>query len=127
MIALAPVLLGEVVHRYRPQLVALRNTIDGMHPDSPLFAQWIGALQQDFALVLQLDTHGRKIDLCKAAGVILDKSSTAAQWRRATGMDPALLARFFDNKSQAKLTALEPKMKSFFVSAGLSAQDAAQR
>lgn len=124
-IALTPVLLGQAVHQYKAQLVSLRNTIVGMHPDSPLFAQWIGALQQDFALILQLDTHGRKIDFCKAAGVILDKSSTPAQWRRATGMDPALLARFFDNKSQAKLTALGPKMKSFFVAAGLSAQDAA--
>jgi hypothetical protein len=122
--ALTPVLLGEVVHEYKPQLVSLRKTIDGIHPDSPLFAHWIAAERQSFALLLRLDTHGKKIDLCQAATVMLDKSSTAADWQRAIGFGPALVSLLFNSKAEATLTSLDPKMRAFFVAAGLSRKSA---
>jgi hypothetical protein len=122
--AVTPVLLGELVHRFRPQFVTLRDTVGALHPDSPLFRRWIAALGESVALTLRFDTRGKKIDLCKAAAVILDKSSTAADWRRAVGFGPALFSRLFDSKAEATLTALNPKMRAFLVAAGLSPQSA---
>jgi hypothetical protein len=123
-IAVTPVLLGELVHQYKPQLVELQQTIEDIHPDSPLFARWIAALKQSFTLTLRFDTHGRQIDLCKAAAVILDKSSTAADWQRVLGYGPALFAKLFSSKAGSTLTALDPKMRAFFVAAGIPARNA---
>ena len=123
-IIVTPILVGEVVHHYKPQLVAVQQTIESIHPDSPLFTRWIAALKESFAQTLQFDTRGKKIDLCKAASVMLDKRSTPADWRRTVGFGPELVARAFNSKAQATLTALDPKMRAFLIAAGLSRQDA---
>jgi hypothetical protein len=102
--ALVPALLADVVNAYKPEIVSLQGTIAGMHPDSPLFAQWLTAVGGDFKLILSFDNHGKKIDLCRAAVVMLDK--------------------IFTNPSASKLSKLNPKMEPFFVQAGLSAKDA---
>ena len=45
---------------------------------------------ENFALILQYDNHGQKIDFCRAATVLLSKKSTAQDIRKAIGIDPAL-------------------------------------
>jgi hypothetical protein len=122
--AVAPVLLGELVHRFKPQLVSLQQTIEAIHPDSALFARWIVAFKQSLALTLEFDSHGKKVDLCRAATVILDKSSTPADWRRVVGFGPARFGKLLNSKAGATLTALDPKMRAFFVAAGISPQNA---
>jgi hypothetical protein len=122
--AVAPVLLGEVVHRFKPQLLTLQQTVEAIHPDSPLFARWIAALRQSLTLTLEFDSHGRKVDLCQAATVILDKSSTPAEWQRVVGFGPVQFSKLFNSKAGATLTKLDPKMRPFFVAAGISSQDA---
>ena len=124
-IAVTPALLAEIVDRFRPQLVSLRNTIDAIHPDSALFARWIGAERQSFALLMKFDNHGKKVDLCAAATVMLDKTSTPADLRRVFGLDPAVIAELFESKASATLTRLAPRMQTFLVAAGVSKKSAA--
>lgn len=124
-ILVTPVLVGELVHEHKAQLVAVQQTIDSIHPDSPLFARWVAALRKSFAQTLQFDTRGKKIDLCQAATVMLDKGSTAADWRRVVGFGPDVFAQAFNNKANATLTNLDPRMRAFFIAAGLSRQHAA--
>lgn len=124
LFALLPALLTEIVDDYGPELRGLRQTIAGMHPHAPLFRSWLAAEGQSFALILRFDNHGKKIDLCKAATVMLDKESTAADIQRILGIDPSLIAVLFQSPASAKLSKLNPKMRAFFVAAGLPAADA---
>ena len=97
-------------------------------PDSTLFRSWVGAEQKNLELILAFDNHGAKIDLCRAATVMLDKSSTADDVQKVLGIDPSLIARLFSSGSSAagaSLTRLNPRMRTFFVAAGLSRKDAA--
>ena len=123
--ALLPALLAELVNAYKPELVDLQATLAGMHPDSALFTQWLSALGEDFSVILSFDNHGKKIDLCRAAVVMLDKKSTAADIHRVLGLDPRVIVKLFTDPVSAKLSKLDPKMKTFFVRAGLPAKDAA--
>ncbi len=123
--ALLPVLRIEVVNDYRPQLTALRDTLGGMRADSALFQQWLDAEKNDFALILEFDNHGKKIDVCKAASVLVDKNSSATYVQRALGIDPTLIAKAFSSPLSATLTKLNPKMRPFLIAAGLPRKHAA--
>ena len=122
--ALLPALLAELVNTYKPEIVGLQSTLTSLHPDSPLFTQWLSAMNDDFSLILSFDNHGKKIDLCHAAVVMLDKKSTAADIKRVTGLDPGLFSTLFTSPVTAKLTKLNSQMDTFFIQAGLSAKDA---
>ncbi len=122
--ALLPALLAEVVNTYKPEILGLQSTLSGIHPDSPLFTRWLRAVSADFTLILSFDNHGKRIDLCRAAVVMLDKKSTAADIKRVTGLDPGLFAKIFTSPVSASLSKLDPQMKTFFVQAGLPVKDA---
>jgi hypothetical protein len=124
VIAAVPALFTQIVTEYKPQIVSLRETVAALHPDAPVFRSWTTALGQEFDLLLQFDNGGKDVDICKAAGVLLDKHSTPADLHRVLGIDPALIAKIFTNKAQARLTKLEPQMTAFFVAAGLSRKNA---
>lgn len=121
---LIPVFLAEVVHDYGPQISDLRDSLDGMHPDSPLFRSWLTAESGSLSLLLQFDNHGKKVDLCEAANVLLAKTPSDADVYRVTGLHLATIGRLFSSKASASLQKLNPQMQKFFVAAGLSAADA---
>jgi hypothetical protein len=126
-VAILPALVVQIVGEYKPQFTKLRRALAGMQPDSQLFANWIAAERQNLGLLLRFDNGGKPIDLCKAGEVMLSKSSTAADVRAALGIDPALVARLFSSNqsgSQSTIARLNPKMRTFFVQAGLSAKAA---
>lgn len=126
--ALLPALLIDVVNQYRPQLTDVRDTLARMHPNSPLFRQWLAAEVQVLGLTLEFDNHGKKIDLCRAATVMLDKKSSAQDVKNALGVAPAVIAKLFQGGSSAAsatLKRLNPQMRAFFVAAGLSPKVAA--
>ena len=80
-----------------------------MHPHSALFRKWTAAEGQDLALILKFDNHGKKIDLCHAATVMLDKKTTAADIRRVIGIDPTLIALVFQSPVSKTLDEPEPE------------------
>jgi len=121
---LIPVFLADVVNEYGPQIRDLRDTIGTMHPDSPLFRRWLTAQEGNLALLLQFDNHGKKVDLCAAAAVLLDRKSTDADIVRVTGFHATAIAQLFSNKTSAAVSKLNPQMRAFFVAAGLSPADA---
>jgi hypothetical protein len=121
---LIPVFLAEIVNEYGPQIRDLRDTIAAMHPDSPLFARWLAAEQQTFSLLLQFDNHGKKVDLCQAAKVMLDKHSTDADIYRTIGIHTMLIGRLFGSSASSTVNKLNPQMRAFFVAAGLTPADA---
>ena len=126
-IALLPALLIQVVSEFKPQFVKLRGVLAAMRPDSTLFAQWAGAEVKSLDLLLKFDNHGKKIDLCKAAEVMLSKTSTSKEIRAVLGIDPALIAKLFasgTSGASATLTKLNPKMRKFLVAAGLTSKQA---
>ncbi len=121
---LVPVFLAEVVNEYGPQIRDLQATIGAMHPHSPLFRQWLAAESQAVGLMLQFDNHGKKVDYCEAAKVLLAKGSTDADIYRVTGLHAVMLAKLFGSKASSTVTRLNPSMRAFFVAAGLSAAQA---
>jgi hypothetical protein len=124
---LLPALIVDIVNKYKPQLQDVRDTLAAMHPDSMLFEQWLHAESQSFDLLLQFDNHGKKIDYCKAAQVMLSKHATAADIRDVLGLDPALVAKLFGSGAQdasAALKRLNPEMRKFFVAGGLTLRQA---
>jgi hypothetical protein len=120
LFALLPALLTQLVNDFRPQLQDIHRTVRGMDPHSALFKKWATAEGQSFALILRFDNHGKKVDLCEAATVMLDKKSTADDVHQVLGIDPALVAQLFQSPASATLTKLNPQMRTFFVAAGLS-------
>jgi len=127
--AILPALLAIVVNEYRAELTDLSTTIAGMHPDSPLFKEWLAAEGADIDLILKFDNHGKKIDLCVTAQVMLSKTSTAADIQRVTGLDPALIGLLFGKQATAisnTISKLNPKMLKFLLAAGVSRKDAVQ-
>jgi hypothetical protein len=121
--AILPALLADLVNEYRPQLDDVRDTLAGMRPHSPLFRQWVTAEKQSFGLILEFDNHGKKIDYCEAATVLLSKKSTAADIRNAIGVEPSLIAKLFSSSSSAASVTLKrvnPKMRPFFRAAGVA-------
>ena len=122
--ALLPALMVRLVDDYKPQITDLVQTVAAMHPDSPVFRKWATALGKSYSLVLKFDNHGAKIDLCHATTVILDKKSTAADYQRVLGVNPALVAELFQSPASQAVSTLDLQMRSFFVAAGLSAKHA---
>ena len=128
VIALLPAVLIDLVNEIKPQLLGLRRTLAGMRPHSRLFGRWLAAVEQNLSLILRFDNHGKKIDYCRAAKVMLAKSSTAHDIERVLGIDPALVALLFRGGSSAPgqtLQSLNAKMRVFLVAAGLSRHQAA--
>lgn len=121
---LIPVFLAEIVNDYGPQIHDLRDTIAAMQPHSPLFRRWLVAEGQTFSLLLQFDNHGKKVDLCQAAKVLLDKKSTDADIYRTIGIHTALIGLLFGSTSSQTVNKLNPQMRTFFVAAGLKPADA---
>ncbi len=119
-----PVFLAEVVNQYGSQIRGLRSSLATMHPDAPLFRKWLAAEIGSLDLLLGFDNHGKKVDLCAAAQVMLDKKSTDADIFRVTGLHGTAFAQLFANTSSGALKTLNPQMRTFFVAAGLSAADA---
>jgi len=127
--AILPALLAIVVNEYRTQLTDVSTTIAGMHPDSPLFSQWLTAEGQDIDLILRFDNHGKKVDLCAAAQLMLSKTATAAQIKRVLGLDPALIGLLFSKQATAisnTISKLNPQMRTFLLAAGVARKDAVQ-
>jgi hypothetical protein len=123
IIVLLPVLLIDVVNQAKPQLVDLRDSLAGMGAHQPQFRQWLSAEQQNIGLILAFDNHGKKIDYCKAATVMLAKHSTAQDIRDVLGVGPEVIAKMFESSptsASAKLKRLNPPMRRFFVAAGLT-------
>jgi hypothetical protein len=121
---LIPVFLTEIVNDYGNEIRDLRETVVTMHPHSPLFRRWLTAEGQTFSLLLQFDNHGKKVDLCRAAAVLLNKRSTDADIYRVTGIHTALIGRLFGSTASQTVNTLNPKMRTFFVAAGLKPADA---
>ncbi len=129
VVALLPALLIEVVNEAKPQLVQLRDLVAGMDAHAPLFDRWLAAEADSFRLILRFDNHGKKIDYCKAATVMLAKSSTAQDIRNAFGIDPAAIAALFDTSPSSvsvRLKSLNPQIRPFLVLGGLSTKMARQ-
>lgn len=124
LFALLPALVAQLVNDYGPQLRELRQMLVGLDPHAGLFRRWSAAEAKSFALLLRFDNHGEKIDLCDAATVMLDKKSSPADVQKVLGIDPSLIAALFQSPAGAALTKLNPQMRTFFVSAGLSKADA---
>jgi hypothetical protein len=125
--AILPALLVQLVNDYKPQLVDLENTVTSLHPDSPVFSKWLTASGKNFGLILKFDNHGQKIDLCQVATVMLTKSSTADDFHRVLGIDPALIGVLFSNANAAAsktVTKLNPQVRAFLIAAGVPRKDA---
>ncbi|HZO96244.1 MAG TPA: hypothetical protein VFB42_02620 [Gaiellaceae bacterium] len=127
-VALLPALLIEAVNDFKPQLVSARRLLASMHPDSKLFARWLDAEAKSVAFLLRFDNGGKPVDLCKAAQVLLAKDSTPAEIREVLGIDPTAIAKAFTGSASSAgdtVTRLNPRMRTFFVRAGLSKKHAA--
>ena len=79
-----------------------------MHPHSPLFRRWLAAEGQNFSLLLRFDNHGKKVDLCTAVKVLLDKTSTDADVYRVIGIHTALIGRLFGSTAVADPDEAQP-------------------
>jgi hypothetical protein len=121
---LIPVFLTQIVNDYGPEIRDLRGTVASMHPHSPLFARWLDAEGQTFSLLLQFDNHGKKVNLCQAAKVLLDQRSTDADIYRVIGIHTVLIGRLFGSTASQTVSKLNPQMRTFFVAAGLNPDDA---
>jgi hypothetical protein len=124
LFVMIPVFLTQIVDEYGPQIRQLRETLRTMKPDSPLFRRWLAAEEGNISLLLQFDNHGKKVDLCTAVKVLLDKTSTDADVYRVTGIHIALIGRLFGSSQSQTLTKLNPQMRAFFLAAGISGADA---
>ena len=134
---LALPLTVDLADRYGTQLLALRQTLQAMHADSPLFRRWITAELRSLNLILSFTSHGRQVAPCAVAVYLqgLTRSSKAqlknyaARFAQQTGVSLATYERlapeFYSNANPlGALTRLEPSMVAFFVAAGLSSKNA---
>jgi hypothetical protein len=125
--ALLPALLIDVVNQYRPQILELRATVAKMHPHAQLFSRWLDAEGQSLGLLLSFDNHGKKVDYCRAAHVMLEKNPSQKELKDVFGIDPALIAKIFSGGSSnvsATLQKLNPQMRAFLVAAGVAPKTA---
>jgi hypothetical protein len=127
--AMLPVLLIDVVNQIRPTLVDIRDTIGAMRPHDAVFRRWLGAEKSGVDQILTFDNHGKKIDYCAAAKVMLAKSPSASQIRSVLGIDPAKVQQLFSgSSSQSSVTVkkLNPQMRAFLTAAGVRRSVAVQ-
>lgn len=127
--AMLPVLLIEVVNEVRPQLLDVRATIGAMHPHATLFRRWLAAELASVDQILAFDNHGKKIDYCAAAKVMLAKNPSDAQVQAVLGIPRSRIkALFSGGSSQASATVskLNPAMRTFLIAAGVRRSVAVQ-
>jgi hypothetical protein len=120
--AMLPVLLIDVVNQMRPLLLDVRATIGSLHPHASLFRRWLAGEAASIDQILAFDNHGKKIDYCAAAKVMLAKNPTDAQVRAVLGVPLSRIKELFSGtSSQASATVekLNPKMRSFLIAAGV--------
>lgn len=122
--AMLPVLLIDGVNQLRPQLLQTRDTIAPMRPHSALFRRWLAAELAGLQQILALDNHGKKIDYCAAAKVMLVKNATDSDVRAVLGVSLVQLKQFFSSsspssKASATVSKLNPKMRAFLLAAGV--------
>jgi hypothetical protein len=123
--ALLPVLVIELVNRFKPQLQDLQRTLGRIRPHADVFERWRRADAANLATILRFDNGGKQIDLCHAVTVLLDEKATAQMYRDLLGIDPALVASLLQGTpAQKQLKTLNPRMRAFFVAAGLSPKTA---
>jgi hypothetical protein len=128
----------DLADRYRSQLSALRTALGTMHPDSPVFAQWLSAEVRSVGFILEFDNHGQLPDACTAATYMQALAKTSktgmatalAGFRREVGIDldqyKSLAPELYSNGDPAEgLSRLAAGMDAFFVAAGLTPKDAA--
>jgi hypothetical protein len=123
--AMLPVLLIEGVNELRPQLLRVRAVIAPMRPHADLFRRWLAAEQAGLDEILAFDNHGKKIDYCAAAKVMLAKTPRDADVRAVLGVSLAQIQSLFSNtsasaKAGAVLKKLNPQMRTFLLAAGVS-------
>ena len=127
--AMLPVLLIDLVNEIRPILIDIRDTIAGMHPHNAVFRRWLAAERAGVDQTLTFDNHGKKIDYCAAAKVMLAKNPSDAQIRAVLGIDPAKIKSLFSGATtQASETVkkLNPQMRAFLIAAGVRRSVAVQ-
>jgi hypothetical protein len=122
--AMLPVLLVEGVNKIRPQLLEVRNTIAPMRPHADLFRRWLAAEQVGLDEILAFDNHGKKIDYCAAAKVMLAKNSKDSDVRAVLGVSLAQIGSLFSSTSPSAkagvvVKKLNPQMRAFLLAAGV--------
>ena len=122
--AMLPVLLVEGVNQIRPQLLQVRDTIAPMRPHSDLFRRWLAAEQVGLDEILAFDNHGKKIDYCAAAKVMLAKSPKDSDVRAVLGVSLTQIKSLFSStstasKASATVKKLNPQMRAFLLAAGV--------
>jgi hypothetical protein len=122
--SMLPVLLVEGVNQLRPQLLQLRKTIAPMRPDWGIFRRWLAAQQEGLDAMLALDNHGKKIDYCAAAKVMLAKNAKDADVRAVLGVSLAQIGSLFSTtspaaKAGAVVKKLNPQVRAFLLAAGV--------
>jgi len=135
---LAVPLMIELADANDAKLLVLESRLELMHPHAALFARWrtdeLAALQ----LIVAFDSHRAPVDACSAAAYMvrlgtLDKAKQAAalaSFRTEIGISASAFAvlapKLFSNSDPADLlSAIELRVKAFFVAAGASPSDAA--
>lgn len=127
--AMLPVLLIDIVNELRPQILDLRATIDRLHPHASLFRRWLAAERVGIVEILAFDNHGKKIDYCAAAKVLLAKKPSDAQVKAVLGIPLSRLQRLStsgSSKAQKTVSALNPAMRRFLIAAGVRRSIAVQ-
>lgn len=120
--AMLPVLLIDVVNQLRPLLLEVRAAISAMRPHAVLFQRWLTAERAEVDQILGFDNHGKKIDYCAAAKVMLAKSATDAQVQAVLGIPLAKIKALFSTTSSpdgVTLEQLNPQMRRFLIAAGV--------
>jgi len=127
--AMLPVLLIDLVNQMRPLLLDVRSTIGAMHPHAALFQRWLAGERAEIDQILAFDNHGKKIDYCAAAKVMLAKKATDAQVQAVLGMPLSRIKALFSTTASptgATLTKLNPQMRMFLIAAGVRRSVAVQ-
>jgi hypothetical protein len=127
--AMLPVLLIDVVNQMRPQLLDVRATIGAMHPHASLFRRWLAGEAVSIDQILAFDNHGKKIDYCAAAKVMLAKNASDAQVQAVLGVPLSRIKALFSGTSSqasAAVSKLNPKMRAFLIAAGVRRSVAVQ-
>ena len=127
--AMLPVVLIDAVNQFRPEFLQVRATIAPMRPHATLFRRWLAGELAGLDQILAFDNHGKKIDFCAAAKVMLAKSPKDADVRAVLGLSLARIQSLFSGPSaaaSAAVTKLNPPMRAFLLAAGVRRSVAVQ-
>jgi len=127
--AMLPVILIDAVNELRPELLQVRATIVSMRPHATLFRRWLAAERAGLDQILAFDNHGKQIDFCAAAKVMLAKRPRDADVRAVLGLSLARVKSLFSGSSSAAsavATKLNPQMRAFLLAAGVRRSVAVQ-